>query len=188
MKQILFSKVVFAVLLSLMVSCSFDYEEAMAEEILSAKNPDSVLLGFSQTIVKEGQAVMKITADRAEHYDSQNLAVAYGLHFVEYGAGGRKLTEGWAEKAIYQNDTEDADFTGAVFIRSEKEESNLRTESISWDSQNEILSAPPDARVTLEKDDGSSLSGLGFEANLRYMEIQFGKDVKGVYLTSEEGQ
>ena len=173
-------------LVLLFVGCSFDYEGARVDENLSESNPEAILLGFSQTVVENGHPVMKIEADRAELYESQNMTIAYGLHFTELGREGELLSEGWADKATYHNDTENAEFTGSVYINSQAEETSLRAQSISWDNENKVLTTPPESLVQLEKDDGAFLEGRGLEVDLRYREIQLGGKVKGTYVTSED--
>ncbi len=156
------------------------------DESLAESNPDLILLGFSQTVVEDGKPVMRLEAERTELYESQNLTIAYGLHFVELGTDGERLSEGWADKVAYHNDTENAEFTGSVHIYSEKEETSLKAQSISWDNENKVLTTPPEATVQLKKDDGSFLEGQGLEVNLRYREIQLDGNVKGTYVFEED--
>ena len=173
-------------LLILMVSCSFDYEEAMVEESLSATTPESILIGLSQTIVKEGRTKLTLEADRAEYYKDTNKTIAKGVRFLELDRDGNRLAEGRADRAVYFTDTEDAEFSGNVYLYSAKEETSVSTETIKWENEERYLSTPEDVGVILKKDDGSFLEGRGFKANLRRREIQFAGAVNGYYLISEE--
>jgi LPS export ABC transporter protein LptC len=175
-------------LLLLCLSCSFDYEGAMVDENLKEETPESILINFSQTAVKEGQKVFEITADTVEIYEGHTRTVAKGLYFLELDEDGSVLTEGWSDRAVYYNETEDAEFSGNIRLYSKKEELTIITDSISWKQEDRLLETPPGSKVSLKKDDGSFLQGTGFEADLRRRAIKFNADVKGYYVLSEEDE
>jgi LPS export ABC transporter protein LptC len=169
-----------------LLSCSFDYEEAIVEESFSEKAPESIIIGLSQTVVKEGQIQIVIEVERAEVYEDHKRTIARGLHFIELDREGGRLAEGWADKAVYYSETEDAEFSGNVYLYSAKEETSISTAQIKWENEERYLSTPEDVKVILKKDDGSFLEGTGFKANLRRREIQFGGGVNGHYIISDE--
>jgi LPS export ABC transporter protein LptC len=168
------------------LSCSFDYEEAMVDENLAEESPESIMFELSQTVVEEGRTKLKVEAESVEIYQGFKKTVARGLHFLEYGEDGGTLTEGWADEVVYFNETEDAEFTGNVYFYSKKEEISISTDSIRWESEPRYLETPPETKVTLERDDGSFLEGVGLEADLRRMEIKLKRSVKGRYVNEEE--
>jgi LPS export ABC transporter protein LptC len=161
------------------LSCSFDYDEATVDEELSEEIPDSISFKFSQVIVYEDGARIKLEAERVEVYEKLNQITAYGLHFEEYGADGELLAEGKANKAIYDMETEDAEFSGSVIFTSIQEKATVKTEGIYWEDESRMLTTPPDVLVLFEKDDGSFIEGKELEADLRRMEIRFANDVRG---------
>jgi len=168
------------------LACSFDYDEAMVDENLAEEFPESIMLELSQTVVEQGKPVLKVEADSVEIYQGFNKTVARGLHFLEYADDGGTLTEGWADKVVYFNETEDAEFTGNVYFYSKKEEISISTDSIRWESEPRYLETPAETAVTLKRDDGSFLEGTGLEADLRRMEIKLKGGVRGRYVTEEE--
>ena len=106
-----------------------------------------------------------------------------GHFFLEYAEDGGTLTEGWADEVVYFNKTEDAEFTGNVYFYSKKEEISISTDSIRWESEPRYLETPAETTVTLKRDDGSFLEGIGLEADLRRMEIKLKGGVRGRYVT-----
>lgn len=175
------------ILLLLFPSCTFDYRSAMVEENLSEEIPTSVLLNFNQTIVKNGRIILEAEAERAEIYDALDKTVIQGLFFAEYGREGEKLTEGRAENGVYYNDSENAEFSGNVYLYSITEETGIRTENLTWDNEKRLLTTPTETTVTIERDDGSRLEGQGLEADLRLRKIVLNRGVSGTYYT-EEGE
>ena len=158
----------------------------MVDENLAEEFPESIMLELSQTVVEGGKTILKLEADSVEIYQGHKKTVARGLHFLEFDNDGSALTEGWADKVVYFNETEDAEFTGNVYFYSKKEEISISTDSIRWESERRYLETPPETRVTLKKDDGSFLEGVGLEADLRRMEIRLKGGVRGRYVTEEE--
>jgi LPS export ABC transporter protein LptC len=172
-------------LLLLLLTCSFDYEEAMVDESLAEETPESILVKLSQTVVEEGRTIFRVEADTVEIYQGHKKTVAQGLHFLEYADDGSTLTEGWADRVVYFNETEDAEFMGNVNLYSKKEKILISTDSIRWESETRHLETPPETKVSLKKDDGSFLEGVGLEADLRRMEIRLKSHVRGRYVTEE---
>ena len=161
------------------LSCSFDYEKATVDEELSEEIPDSISFKFSQVIVYEDGARIQIEAERVESYEKLDRIMAYGLHFEEYGTDGELLAEGKADKAIYDMETEDAEFSGSVIFTSIQEKATVKTENIYWEDESRKLTTPPEVLVLFERDDGSFIEGKELEADLRRMEIRFANDVRG---------
>ena len=183
MKKITISSYLFVVMV--FASCSFDYREAMVEESLSEELPTSILIDISQTIVESGHTVLEVQAARAEIYDESNKTVVQDLLFTEFGKDGQNLTEGKAEKVIYFRDTENAEFSGSVWLYSAPEETSVTTENMTWDNENRRLTTPADSFVAITRNDGSVLEGRGMEADLRLRRIILQTDVKGIYITDE---
>lgn len=161
-------------------ACSFDYEGATVAEELSEEVASSVLIDFSQTVVREGHPVLVMEAEDARTFEESQTVVLTGAHFKELDRNGAILVEGWAEKAIYHTDTENAEIEGRVKLYSAKEETTLTASDLSWDKESRVLRSTQDGVVRLERDDGSEISGRAFVANFRHREIRFGSDVKGV--------
>jgi LPS export ABC transporter protein LptC len=168
------------------LSCSFDYEGATIDEALAEETPESRIVGLSQTVVENGTTSFEIEAESVEVYEGHTKTVAYGVRFREYDAEGDLLTEGRADRAVFRNETEDAEFEGNVRLHAVKEELVVETDRVEWNSEERRLLTPPDSRVRLEKEDGSFLEGRGFEADLRRRYVRFQAAVKGYYVVNDE--
>jgi len=159
-------------------SCSFNYGESLAED-LADKTPDAVFIQFSHTIVQDNEPVLRLEAEKAELFDRKNTVHLYGVTFTELRAG-RVLAGGSAEEAVLKTDTEDAEFFGAVNLRSEEEGITIQTGYLSWNAQDRILQSKTGQFTEIEKDDGSRIQGSGFRADARRKGISFTEQVEGV--------
>lgn len=167
------------------LSCSFDYEEATVEEELSEEIPDTVMLKFSQTVVEEDGSMIRLEAERAEVYEKQEKMIALGISFQEFDENGELITEGKAEKAVYQTDTDNAEFSGSILFFLPQEESTLVTDAISWEDETKRLKTPPGVSVLLQREDGSYIEGQELVADLRNMIVEFGRSVSGRIVIAE---
>jgi len=168
------------------LSCSFDYEGATIDETLAEETPESRIVGLSQTVVENGTTSFEIEAESVEVYEAHTRTVATGVRFREYDEEGELLTEGRADRAVFDNETDDAEFEGDVLLHAVQDELTVRTDRVEWISEERRLRTPPGSRVRLEQDDGSYLEGRGFEADLRRRRVRFQSEVRGYYVISDE--
>ena len=167
-------------------SCSFNYGEILAED-LADRTPDAVFVGFTHTVVQDNQPILRLSADRAEFHDRKNTVHLYKVEFKELRSG-ETLARGRADEATLNTDTEDAEFFGAVELRSEEQGVSIRTGRLSWKGEDRVLESPEDQPTTVEKDDGSRIRGSGFRADARRKAFFFGGEVDGVLVRTEEGE
>jgi LPS export ABC transporter protein LptC len=179
------SAVAFAAAL-LVAGCSLDYQEAAAEEKAAEGIPDTVAVGLVHKIHKNGRLSMELEAARAETYSAAAKTILTDAHFVEYDDQGGKATEGRARTVVYHTDTENAEISGMVTVHSASEKGDVSADSLSWENKEKRLTAPPDERVTIRKDDGTSISGRGFVGDFRTRQVTFSGPVQGTYVWQEE--
>ncbi len=170
----------------LAASCSFNYGEALAED-LEDRTPDAVFVRFTHTIVQDNRPALVLEAERAELYDRRNLVRLKGVRFREL-RDGKTLAYGSAEEAVLNTETEDAEFTGAVHLRSERDGVTIRADYLSWKSEDRVLESREDRTTSIEKDDGSGLRGTGFRADARRKGVSFSGRVDGVLVRPEPGE
>jgi LPS export ABC transporter protein LptC len=170
----------------LVAGCSLDYKEAAAEEQAGEGIPDTVALGLVHKIHRNGRLSMELEADRAETYSAAAKTILTDAHFIEFDDKGGKATEGRAHKVVYHTDTENAEISGRVSVHSASEKGEVTAESLAWANKEKRLTAPPDERVTIRKDDGTSISGRGFVGDFRTRQLTFSGPVQGVYVWTEE--
>jgi LPS export ABC transporter protein LptC len=170
----------------LVAGCSLDYQEAAGEEKAAEGIPDTVARGLVHKIHRNGRLSMELEAERAETYGAAAKTILTDAHFIEYDDKGEKATEGRARRVVYHTDTENAEISGTVRVHSASEKGDVSAETLAWANKEKRLTAPPDERVTIRKDDGTSISGRGFVGDFRTRQVTFSGPVQGTYVWKEE--
>jgi LPS export ABC transporter protein LptC len=178
----------FAALLGslLAASCSVGNEAAVSENGTNAGIPDTVAVGVVHRVSQNGRLSLELRAARAETFNDTKQTIMTDAQFVEFDDKGGTATQGTAHKVTYHSDTENADISGGVRVRSEAEKGVVTADALSWVNKERRLSAPPDEVVTLRKDDGTSLAGTGFNGDFRTRELVFTGPVKGTYVSTDK--
>lgn len=178
--------------LFLAISCSLDYGVALGED-LDERIPDTVIFNFVHTIVENGSPRFRISAERAEAFRSARTLRLAGVSFVEYEPaaprpnGDRSLSvpavaaEGRADLAVFNTETESAELTGNVRVRSSKDGLAVTSAFIRWDGEARLLEGPSESVTTIEDDDGSRVSGAGFKADAARRSFEFSERATGYY-------
>ena len=171
-----------ALLAAALGGCSLNYEEARVGEELAAEIPETVMTGFTHTVVNEGRIWVKMAAERAASYGKTKRIVLAGVRFEEYDAQGGLATEASADWAVYHTDSENAEVEGDILIRSAQEKASLAASGLSWVKEGRRLEGGPGQSVRIAKEDGSFLEGRGFKADFRRRRLQFAEGVSGGYV------
>jgi LPS export ABC transporter protein LptC len=177
-----------AALLALLAlgGCSLSYEEARVAESLTPEIPDTVMIGFTHTVVSEGRVWVRLSAQRAEGYDESKKIVLAGVRFQEFDRQGRLATEASADRAVYHSDSENAEVSGNILIRAPEEKASLSAESLAWVKEGRRLSSGAGQSVRLAKEDGSFLEGRGFQADFSRRRLEFTQGASGGYVEGED--
>jgi LPS export ABC transporter protein LptC len=173
------------VILLVTVSCSLDYGESQLADDISDEIPDTILTGVSHTVVRDNTVRFRITAERVESFAEQNRQYLYAVTFTEYDTAGEVRTEGTADFADFQTDTEDVEITGNLRFYSVPDEAWLDARYLYWDSEERQLTSRPEESVSLEKSDGTSIIGRGFTAEMDRSVIIFTDGVRGTIVEEE---
>lgn len=164
-------------------SCSLGMTESEKE---LPEAPYAVFVGYSHTVVVRGARNFVLKADKAELYDKSKKAVLSGVSFAEYDPDtGELLSQGTAEDAVYHTDTKDAEFSGSVRLESKRQDAILEGEKLSWSDKDKRLIGGLDRTVTIGREDGSRVSGAGFEADARDRSFSFRGGVSGLVAEKE---
>jgi LPS export ABC transporter protein LptC len=174
-----------AAALALCGSCSLSYEEGRMAEEMAPEIPDTVMIGFTHTVVSGGRVWVKMSAQRAESFDQSRRIVLAGVHFEEYDSQGHLATEASADRAVYHSDSEDAEVTGNILIRAPKEKASLTASSLAWVKEGRRLSSGAGQSVRLAKENGSFLEGRGFQADFRRRRLEFREGASGGFVEDE---
>jgi LPS export ABC transporter protein LptC len=184
----------------LVISCSLDYGAALGED-LDERIPDTVIFNFVHTIVENGSPRFRLSAQRAEAFRSARTLKLVGVVFVEYDPvvpmpnGGRSMAvpvvaaEGRADSAVFNTETESADLTGNVRVRSARDGVAVSSAFIRWDGEARLLEGPSESVTTIQDDDGSRVSGAGFKADAARRSFEFTERATGSYsLPAKDGE
>lgn len=172
-------------LLTMALGCSLDYGSALADD-LSEGMPDTVVLGFEHTVVDNSFPRFRLEAERAESYQAQRMMKLQGVKFYEFVPGGTELSsEGRADSAILHTDTESAEFSGGVLIRSIRDGITVQSGYLEWDGEARMLKSRAETVTSINDDDGSSLAGSGFTADAARRSFSFRNRVDGTFVAPE---
>jgi LPS export ABC transporter protein LptC len=167
-------------------ACHLNYEQVTAEETTPRGLPDTVATGLVHKIHKDGRLTMELEADRAETFNEDKTTVLTGAHFTEYDKNGEKATEGEAARLVFHTDTENAEISGDVRVHSAAEKGEVMANSLSWQNREKLLTAPPQEKVLISKDDGSFINGSGFVGDFRTRHITFNGPVEGSWVSEDK--
>jgi hypothetical protein len=180
------------VVFSLVSACSLDYGAALGEN-LDERIPDTVIFNFVHTIVENGSPRFRLSAERADAFRSTRTLKLVGVSFVEYeraapGPDGSRSTavpvvvaEGRADSAVFNTESESADLTGNVRVRSARDGVAVSSAFIRWDGEARLLEGPSESVTTIQDDDGSRVSGAGFKADAARRSFGFSERTTGYY-------
>ena len=169
----------------LLAACSFDYGSASGAE--GPEEPSFVFRDFSHSVVIEGRLAFELRAKLAEGYAESKRTVLTEVSFTEYERGtGEVANEGRADAAVLYDETEDAEFSGAIRIDSRREGAVVEAEYLAWDSSERRLESRLDRNVSVSRDDGSWMRGAGFSADARRRSFAFRDSVEGYVVVEED--
>jgi LPS export ABC transporter protein LptC len=165
----------------LAAGCSLDYQ--LADDAKTAEGiPDTVAIGLVHKVHRGGRLSLQLEASRAETYNATNTTILSQAHFVEYDGEGATATEGKADKVVFHSDTENAEISGSVRVRSSSESGDVSAQSLAWLNKEKKLTAPADDKVTISRDDGTFITGRGFVGDFRSRQVTFSGPVEGRYV------
>jgi LPS export ABC transporter protein LptC len=173
-------------ILLIFAGCSLDYSAVYVTEDMSEDIPDSILTAFSHTSVKNGLPIFRLYAGKATIYNKKKETQLSDIVFQEYDGTGEITTEGTADSAVFYTETEDAEFWGNLYFYSLAEEASFATAYLFWSNTDKKLTGKEDAQVFIQKDTGTEIRGIGFEAQARTRFVTFSGTVTGSYILEDE--
>ncbi|MGB4587525.1 MAG: LPS export ABC transporter periplasmic protein LptC [Rectinemataceae bacterium] len=162
----------------LAASCSL--EEAVVDPASLEERPDVTFIGFSREEVENGIVTFAATAERAEYFQEKGLLVIYNVVFEDRGPdGGSPKSTGQADKAVYHEDTGDAEFSGFVQLNSLEEDASFETSSLSYRSATQTIEGASDNPVIVKVGIKLFMQGMGFFADIQSKAFAFRNGVQG---------
>lgn len=177
-----FTTLILPVFFALAISCSIP--EGGDDAAAAGEKPDAVFMNFSREEVEDGIVVFSAKADKAEYFRDRGLLVIYNVTFEDRGKeGGSPKTTGEAEKAVYHEDTGDAEFSGFVRLYSKEEDASFETSELKYLSATQTIEGAADLTVIVKTGSKLFLRGMGFFADIRAKAFAFRNGVQGVLTT-----
>ena len=168
----------------LIAACSFDYTSGTAEALL-AEVPDTILHNVSHVVVRDGAIIAEIDSARLENFSADQLSVLTNVTYREFDRNGNLTNHGRADRATIHTETDDAEVSGTIQLRSETQEATISAGQLVWDDDARTLTSPPQDLVELKRDDGSQVSGRGLEILVRRRTLRFAGHVDGTIVADE---
>ena len=176
------------VLVSLAVSaaagCSLDYGDTEFDEEFDAELPEAELTDAIVTAVREDGEI-RIVAERVQYFPAKQEQLLQDVRFQEVSRDGTVATEGSAGHARIFTDSDNVEFWDDVRLYSHEQAAWIYAEFLQYDHEARVVSGRPEERVSIEKDDGSVVSGLGFSAELELRDLSFSAEVRGTMVSSD---
>jgi LPS export ABC transporter protein LptC len=158
-------------------SCSFTEDEKDKKD--PAVHPDLSLYNTTYKIGRSEGNPFIIEADEIDLYKKDHKALGKGISFTRYNDDGELDLIGTCDSIDIDTKDEDATLTGNVNLNIKKEGLLVQSLQIQWDSATSILDTG-DGEVTVFWDDGNTIEGKGFTANLRTRVFELGKITNGI--------
>ena len=182
----LYRSVLALIVVAFVAGCSLDYSAVFVTESMSEELPDSILMEFTHTSVKNGLPVFRLSAGKAYIYNKKEETRLTDVLFQEYDDNGDVSTEGRADEAVFFTQTEDAEFWGNLLFYSTSEEASFSTAYLYWSDNEKTLKGQEDSLVLIQKDSGTEIRGTGFETEARTRIVTFAGSVSGSYVLEDE--
>ena len=167
-------------------ACSLDYQATELEAGDTSSIPDTIATNITYRVVKNSRLSLQLEADQSKTYNTKKETLLDGAHFVEYDQKGDAVTDGKADSIVFHTESRDAEISGSVSVYSASQKGSISTEYLQWQDAGKILTADPNARVVVKKDDGSYITGRGFVGDFRIKEVTFSGPVEGTYVYEEK--
>jgi len=173
-------------ILFLILGCSLDYEQAMMADELSETLPETVLIEFTHSIIKNGNPVFIISADKAATYPESKKTIMEGIIFKQFNSSNELISEGRADRATMFSATENIELENNVYFYSITEESAIEADYLYWNNEEGTLTAEEEDTVSIRQDSGTRIQGTGFYAELYEKDIHFRGFATGTWVDDEE--
>lgn len=167
-------------------ACSLDYQATEIEAGDTSSIPDTVATHITYRVVKSSRISLQLDAEKSETYTSKKETLLNGAHFTEYDQKGDSVTDGRADSIVFHTESRDAEISGQVSVYSATQKGSISTEYLAWQDAGKTLTADPNERVIVKKDDGSYITGRGFVGDFRVKEVRFSGSVEGTYVYEEK--
>jgi LPS export ABC transporter protein LptC len=181
--------ILFFFLLTLLpAACSFDYDASAGD---FGNDPDVVMKDVEYVRMENALPVVRIRSKEARRYEAKHAMEMDGFSFEQYNPTIPENAEipdinvrGEGGSVKIETDSRNLIMAGGVSIDVQSEDFSLRTETLSWEDKERLISAP--GEVTVTRSDGTLLSGWNLSADTRRREWRFEGAVSGDIVEEDE--
>ncbi len=173
------------IMLAFTISCSFEYEQLLTDD-QKQEIPDVSLYTISERVYDEGEQILELRSDRVQVFEKQGIHKIMGLSFTHFDDDGDIAVRGSSGFASRDLNNDDILLSETVDIYITENSYRIRGEEFLFSPEQNLIWAAPDIFVELLKDDGTSLQGRGFIADLLLQEIRFENGVRGILIDEED--
>jgi hypothetical protein len=171
----------------LFAACSFDYDTVEDSE----SEPDVVMGNVEYVRMENSLPVVRLRSREARRYEAKHTMEMDDFSFEQYNAAVPETAElpdvnvrGRGSSVKIETDSMNLTMAGGISIDVTSEDFSLRTESLSWEDRERLLSAP--GEVVITRSDGTRLSGRNLSADTRRREWRFEEAVSGDIVEEDE--
>ncbi|MDR0568778.1 MAG: LPS export ABC transporter periplasmic protein LptC [Spirochaetaceae bacterium] len=167
-------------------SCSFDYGDGEAE---NQDQPDIVMRDVEYVRVRNGDPLVRFTAESAERYEKQQTMELKNCSFEQFEHHGEDVNAaGSAGAAEVELDSGNIRMKDGVRLSVDSEDIEIETAGLDWEDKEKRLSAGEQERVTMRRSDGTNFFGIGFSANIRDRTWGFSSGMEGTYIWEDDDE
>ncbi len=167
-------------------SCKYNYSEGNVSDTLNENIPNIIIKNAKITFVRG--TTVSISAQNIEIYSKQKRQEISELSFSEIDKQGNVRMYGNAENASIETDTNNVTITGNIFVRSNKDETQIESEYLRWLDEDRKIEGSPTQKIILTRDDGSRIEGKGFIGDAKKRTLSFTKRIFGKLVVEEDNE
>ena len=164
-----------------LAACSFDYGERTAAQRTA---PDLVMEEVEYVRVRGAEIQARFVAERLERFEARQLMELQYFYFEQFEQGDVSAS-GRADVASVEIDSNDVRMFGEVRVQAE--DIVLETAQLEWRDRQRLLLGGGDEEVRIRRDDGTTMTGVGFRADTRRRSWEFERAVFGTYVQGGGG-
>jgi LPS export ABC transporter protein LptC len=173
-----------SIILGLLGSCSFDYGESTSDQ---GDLPDIVMKDVEYVRVRNGNPLVRFTAESAERYEKRQTMELTNFSFEQFEHQGVDINAvGQAGTASVELDSGNIRLRDGVRLEVESEDITLETKGLDWQDKERLLSGGETEQVDMHRSDGTNFSGWGFAADIRNRTWSFTSGINGIYIWEDE--
>jgi hypothetical protein len=129
---------------------------------------------------------LRCKAENARVFDKKNETSLEEVTFIEYTPEGEITSQGKGESVVFFGKTDSAEWTALLNSAQSKMRAPLVQTIFIGTDQKKRLFSKDEMEVSVQREDGSSFTGKGFEADMKLGTLRFENGVQGTLEVNDE--